>query len=81
MKSVYLLFHIHYFPDGEEDDKLLGVYSTKEIAEKKIEEKYKKMPGCCEPEGEFIIDEYKIDQDRWGSGFVTVFPGEKRKDS
>lgn len=52
MASVYLLFHTHHLPDGEEDDKLLSVYSSREVAEKKIEEKYRSLPGFCEPDGE-----------------------------
>jgi hypothetical protein len=74
MKSVFLLFHTHHLPGGEDDDKLLGVYSSRDIAEKKIEEKYKKLPGFCKPDGEFIIDEYAIDQDNWEEGFTTTYP-------
>lgn len=79
MKSVFLLFHTHHLPSGEDDDKLLGVYSLREIAEKKIEEKYRKLHGFCEPDGEFIIDEYTIDQDNWEEGFITTSP-EKTED-
>jgi hypothetical protein len=79
MKSVFLLYHTHHLPEGEDDDKLLGVYSSREIAEKKIESKYKKLPGFCEPDGEFVIDEYTIDQDNWEEGFITTYP-EKTKD-
>lgn len=71
MTSVYLLFHTHYLPAGEDDDKLLGVYSSRKLAETKIEEKYRKLPGFCQPDGEFIIDEYQIDQDNWEEGFIT----------
>jgi hypothetical protein len=71
MISVFLLFHTHDLPDGEQDDKLLGVYSSRERAEKKITEKYRLLPGFCERNGEFIINEYFIDQDYWEEGFVT----------
>lgn len=74
MTSVFLLFHIHHLPDGEDDDKLLGVYSSREKAEKKIEDKYRNLPSFCEADGEFIIDEYQIDQDNWEDGFVTSYP-------
>jgi hypothetical protein len=76
MKSVFLLFHTHHLPDGEDDNKLLGVYSSREIAEKKIEAEYRKLSGFCEPDGEFIIDEYTIDQDNWEEGFLTTYPKE-----
>jgi hypothetical protein len=72
MKSVYILFHTHHLPDQEDDDKLLGVYSSKKIAEKKIKEKYKKLPGFCESDGEFIIDKYQINQDNWEDGFLIT---------
>lgn len=72
MKSVFILFHKHHLPDGEDDEKLLGVYSSRAISEKKIEEVYRKLHGFCEPDGEFIIDEYKIDQDHWTEGFTTT---------
>ena len=77
MKSVYLLFHTHRLEDGEDDDKLLGVYSSRELAERKIEDKYIKLPGFCDAEGEFVVDEYVIDQDGWEEGYSTVQPDSK----
>jgi len=72
MASVFLLFHTNHLPDGEDDDKLLGVYSSKELAEAKIKDKYSHLPGFCESTGEYVIDEYVVDQDCWEEGFVTV---------
>jgi len=71
MKSVFMLYHTHHLPDGEDDDKLLGVYSTRELAEKKINEKYRTLPGFNAPDGEFIISECEIDRDSWTEGFIT----------
>jgi hypothetical protein len=31
--DVFLLWHVHEMPGGEEDFKLIGVYSTAELAE------------------------------------------------
>ncbi|MFW5754889.1 MAG: DUF7336 domain-containing protein [Marinilabiliaceae bacterium] len=71
MKFVFLLWHIHKINEEEEDSKLIGVYSSKEKAMKKIEE-YKNIEGFKEnPEG-FEISEYQIDSDHWEEGFVTV---------
>lgn len=44
MKQVYILWH--HYPDDPDDDnaKLLGVYSSKEIAEQRIDKKYKLLP-------------------------------------
>ncbi len=70
MKYVYILWHTHEFNSGEEDSKLLGVYSSESIAKSKISE-YKVLPGFMEnPEG-FEVAEYKIDVDHWQEGFIT----------
>jgi hypothetical protein len=71
MISVFLLYHTHHLPDGEQDNKLLGVYSSREKAEKKITEKYRLLPGFCEQDGEFTTNEYFLYQDNWEEGFVT----------
>jgi hypothetical protein len=72
MNRVFLLWH-HYpdDPDDPDDDnaKLLGVYSSEEIAELRREEKYKQLPGFSRGDGEFVIDSYEIDQDQWNEGF------------
>jgi len=53
---------------------VLGVYSSREIAEKEIESKYKKLPGFREPDGKFTIDEYTIDRGDCEEGFLTTYP-------
>jgi hypothetical protein len=69
MKQVYILWH--HYPDDSDDDnaKLLGVYSSKEVAEQRREAKYKLLPGFSQGEGEFTIDAYEIDRDHWDEGF------------
>jgi hypothetical protein len=72
MRSVFLLWHTHDLPDGGEDAKLLGVYSSRQLAEKKIEEKYRNL-AAFEGDGDFVIDEYEVDQDNWeDDGFVSA---------
>ena len=69
MKQVYILWH-HYPGDTDDDNaKLLGVYSSKEIAEQRIDKKYKLLPGFSRREGELTIDAYEIDRDHWNEGF------------
>jgi hypothetical protein len=58
-------------PGGEDDEKLLGVYSSRKIAAQKRDRKYSHLPGFSDPDGEFVIDEYVIDQDDWEEGYVT----------
>ena len=73
--KVYVLWHVHTLEDdyGEHDDeKLIGIYSTKEKAETAIEE-HKDLEGFrdCPPEC-FEIDEYEMDRSGWNEGFATV---------
>ena len=70
MKHVYLLWHIHEFDDGDEDSKLLGIFSTEEIAKSKIAY-YQKLPGFSESLEGFEISKYEIDYEYWQDGFVT----------
>ncbi len=69
--DVYLLWHVHELPDGEEDGKLIGVYSSRELAEQ-ARLRALGSPGFREiPEG-FIVDRYTVDEDHWTEGYVTV---------
>jgi homoserine kinase type II len=71
IQSVFLLWHIHELPNGEEDEKLLGVYRDREGAEaarKRVADK----PGFRETPKGFEISEYVVDRDHWTEGFVTV---------
>jgi hypothetical protein len=69
-KSVYLLWHSHTFPDGETDNKLLGVYSSREGAMDR-QRAAATSPGFSdEPEG-FAVSEYQLDDDHWTEGYVT----------
>ncbi|OGW41868.1 MAG: hypothetical protein A2010_13650 [Nitrospirae bacterium GWD2_57_9] len=73
MRSVFLLWHTHDLPDGGEDAKLLGVYSSRHLAEKKIEEKYRNL-AALEGDGDFVIDEYEVDQDNWEDDSFVAAP-------
>lgn len=73
IKFVYILWHTHEFEDGDEDSKLLGVYSSESIAKDKIM-KYKKLPGFGQYPDGFEISKYEIDTDHWEEGFVTKYP-------
>jgi hypothetical protein len=69
--DVFVVEHLHVHDDGEEDAKLIGIYSTRTAAEKAVE-RLKLKPGFRDtPEG-FTIDLYRLDEDHWTEGFVTV---------
>lgn len=71
MKYVFVIQHLREDPDGYDNVKFIGVYSTRELAERVVES-YKRLPGFSEyPEG-FYIDRYEIDKDHWTEGFVDL---------
>ncbi|MDQ1236450.1 hypothetical protein QE450_003948 [Paenibacillus sp. SORGH_AS306] len=71
MIKVFLLQH-SYEVNGVEHSKIIGIYSSREIAEFTII-KYKKLPGFKDYPYEFFIDEYELDEDNWEEGFVSSF--------
>jgi len=85
MEIVYVVQHSYEVGDkgefeGEDFDetKMIGVYSSKEKAEKTID-RYKMLPGFKDyPISCFHIDKYEIDQEHWAEGFVkfaeVVYP-------
>jgi hypothetical protein len=68
--DVFLLWHVHEFPDGEEDAKLIGVYSSRESA-RLAQVRVATRAGFRDNPNGFCIDPYTIDQDHWTEGYVT----------
>lgn len=65
---VYLVWHTNPLND---DEKLIGVYSSDERARDVIQ-RYLDKPGFKDsPEG-FEIAPYDLDKDEWTEGFVRV---------
>ena len=64
-QSVYILFQEN--PDSG-DEKLIGVYSTKDKASTAIQ-KYRSISGFRDYPDGYIVDEYVLDQDNWEDGF------------
>jgi hypothetical protein len=83
MKSVFLVQHLHNLSDDKEDVKIIGIYRTKQAALDAIE-RLKDLPGFSDfpylrdplkdinIESGFYIDEHKLDEDSWTTGYVTV---------
>lgn len=69
MYSVFLLQH-SYEVNEIEETKIIGIYSTKEKAEKIID-KYKELVGFKDHPNCFFIDEYKVDNNYWEEGFIS----------
>ena len=72
MKKFYLLYHAYDFADGKEI-KHLGLYSSRENAEK-AKERYFRLAGFSEyPENCFYISEFTLDTDNeWTDGFIST---------
>ena len=68
---VFLLFHTHELPGGEDDDKLIGVYSSAEMAEG-AKRRALMLPGFKDAPDGFVIDRYALDEDHWQEGYVTI---------
>jgi hypothetical protein len=71
MASVFVLQHVHSQDDGAEDVKFIGVYSSHEKAQEAVT-RLARLPGFADDPDGFHIDEYRVDQDQWAEGFVTV---------
>jgi hypothetical protein len=69
-ESVHILWHINQVPNGEEVEKLIGVYASETDA-RSAQARVSGKPGFIDcPEG-FLIDEYTIGKDGWEEGYVT----------
>lgn len=69
--KVYVLQHVHSHDAGEEDVKLIGIYSSPENAQAAVE-RLSRAPGFCDALTGFHIDEYQVDKDQWAEGYVTL---------
>ncbi|WP_067713132.1 DUF7336 domain-containing protein [Nocardia yamanashiensis] len=57
--------------DEQRDDiKLLGVYSTEQLAQERIREA-RNRPGFIDEPDCFQIARYEVDKDEWTSGYFT----------
>jgi hypothetical protein len=69
MLKYYTLYHtIDRGPDDDEDEKVIGIYSTEQLAERALE-RVKDKPGFRLPIGRFVICPCILDFDFWADGF------------
>ena len=66
--KVFLLWHSYDVGGGETEDKLLGVYSSREAAERRVGTA-RRLPGFIDQPNDFEISEYELDRDGWTEGF------------
>ncbi len=72
-KWVYVLQHTRVKRDGEEENKALGVYSSRRMAQQAIEF-YLTLPGFRRYVKGFYIEKTALNKREWTEGFVTVQP-------
>lgn len=71
--EAFVLTHTHVLPDEQEDVKLIGVFSTRDHANRAVL-RARASPGFTDaPEG-FHIQPYELDQEHWTEGFVSAVP-------
>ncbi len=73
MDVVYIVTHTNELPDGQEDIKFIGVYDSKESAEKAVERASLKA-GFSETKEGFFVERYQLGKDHWTEGFFTYIP-------
>jgi hypothetical protein len=74
--KVYLLWHVNHIEPDNDDEKLIGVYSSRASA-LRAKKRTAKLPGFRNTPRGFQISPYEIDKDHWDweEGFITVRPG------
>jgi hypothetical protein len=69
--DVFVVQHVRILGDGEEDVKLIGVYSNRDAAQTAVG-RLQLKPGFCDTPSGFSVDPYRLDEDSWTEGYVTV---------
>jgi hypothetical protein len=66
--ELFVLKYVHEFENGEEDIKLIGLYSSEENARQAIK-RLQRKPGFRERPRGFQLDPMELDRDHWVNGF------------
>lgn len=69
--EVFILWHSHKAEAQDNEDKLIGVYSSRRQAELAIK-RARLLPGFRDYPRGFLIDKYPIGNDHWCEGFITL---------
>jgi len=68
--EVYIVQHVHQAPNGEEDIKLIGVYSAEASAQRAIA-RLRLKPGFRDYPDGFHVGCHELDRDQWVDGFIS----------
>jgi hypothetical protein len=61
---------MHPIEDGDDDEKLIGVYRTEEDAKAAIE-RLRRRPGYIDQPDGFQVSRYPLNKDHWIEGYFT----------
>lgn len=70
---IYILEHVIPKLDGEDEMKMLGVYSSRQKARDAVK-KYKRLPGFKRYPRNFCVSRSEINKMEWAEGFVSMKP-------
>jgi hypothetical protein len=73
MEKVFRVNHLRVIDSGNDYVKLIGIFSTREEAERAVA-RHKTLPGFSNFPDRFEIEENTVNTASWTSGFFTV-PG------
>ncbi|HTL98994.1 MAG TPA: hypothetical protein VL181_09355 [Holophagaceae bacterium] len=76
MNQVWTLHHVHEFDDGHEDVKLIGIFSSENLA-LAAKQKIQDQPGFLDLPDGFEIHAHKLDQLGWLEGYISILPGQE----
>ncbi len=65
------MHHVHVLPGGEEDVKLIGVYSSRAKARAAVR-RVRGAPGFRDHPRGFTVEAMTVDRDHWVEGFATM---------
>ncbi|MDP1797845.1 MAG: hypothetical protein Q8K78_10200 [Planctomycetaceae bacterium] len=68
--EVFILHHVHESPEGDEDIKLIGIYSSESLAEQAKHRALEQRGFRDKPDG-FSIGQYTLDEDHWKEGYIS----------
>jgi homoserine kinase type II len=66
--KLYILTHLRFDSEDDQDSKFIGVFSSPEIARSTIEQ-LADLPGYRKYPDGFSIEEYAVNEIRWTEGF------------
>lgn len=71
MEEVYAIWHVRSDDEDGDDAKFIGVYRSEAAANDAVV-RLKGKPGFCDHPDGFQVQCYKLDEDHWTEGFVTI---------